>query len=362
MGGEKCLEINTIFISYVVNDIYFTNCNFTQSKLYSVDFLGVGSINRIKFTQCSIANGNITNSTALRVAGTGIGANIPEAIDFIGCDFYNSFGSAITTNGLIFNGIRSFILNNCRISGFNVGVDITPYNSNNLTSFNIESCIIGPNENLPGNVIGLRVNAGSFTYKESSLISNNLSGNTTNNFVLNGNFNNNLFNVINNFGMTLQPVASTPNLLLTTANTAVRAGNAIPIITNTVRPGTQIQFYIHVTNAAIASINTISLRYGTNNTNADAVIHTFTLGIGSAIAGGALIMVNAIFLSSTKIISSINVMNNGTTGFTNNSQVSVLTAPATIATNTNNFLGVYISPSAANSVTIRSSTINVLSQ
>lgn len=361
IGGQKCLEVNPTVRP--VSALFFTNCFFDQAASVAVHFLGTQAISRVKFVQCGITNGNVTNSVALSIAGTGSGTAIPEALDFLLCDFYNSFGSGITTTGISVTGCRGIDIKECRISGFTVGVDVTPFSANGVTNFNLQGNTIGPTENFPGNGTGVRINAGVFTFGTSNLTYNDISGNTTTNLVNNGNFDNASFQSVGNIGLPTEVVPAAPNLLLTAAATAVRAGNAAFVPANATRPGTQIRFVVMATNAATASTNTITLRFGTANTNADAAIVTLALGAGTAALGGALIVGTITFLSATTAMASIQVFNNAAAGFTNAVlQSTTTTAPVTIATTANSFAGLYISPSAANVVTIRSANVEIVNQ
>lgn len=360
IGGQRTLDVNPTVSP--VSALYFTNCFFDQAGTVAVEFRGNRAISRVKFVQCGITNGNVASSIALRVAGTGTGVNIPEALDFELCDFYNSF-AGLSCTGIVLSGFRGVDIKDCRVSGFTVGVDITPYDSNGTSNFNLQGNTIGPTENFPGNGTGLRINAGSFSFAGANISFNNLSGNTTQNYVGNGTYVNGQIQLIGNLGLPFQPQPTAPNLLLTAAATAVRAGNSLPVPANSVRPGTSVRFTVQATNAATASTNTITVRFGTANTNADAAIQTLALGAGTAALGGAVIVATVTFLSATTAISSIQVFNNAATGFTNAVvQSNTITTPATISTTAAAFLGLYISPSAANVVTIRSSNCEVINQ
>lgn len=356
IGGSNTLRVNP-GAGQVVSALYFTNCFFDQAGSKCVLFTGSGAVSRVKFVSCGITNGNVTNSFALSVEGTGSGTNIPEALDFLECDFYNAFGSGITTTGISITGARGVSFSGCRVSGFTSGFDITPYNANGVTSFNLTRCTIGPTENFPGNITAIRINAGSFQYGSSSITDCDLQGNTTP-LINSATFGANDSLYLNgNNGLIQRPIAQVPNLLLTAAGTAVRAGVAVPIRTNSIRPGSSIRVTAICTNAATASTNTITLRLGTANTNADAAIITLALGAGTAAVGAAVIQATVYFQSTTSAVANVIVYNNGAAGFTNSVvQVSSSTAPVTISNTSDQYLGLYVSPSAANVVTIRNVT------
>jgi hypothetical protein len=362
IGGANTLRVNP-GAGQVVSALYFTNCFFDQAGSKCVQFTGAGAVSRVKFVSCGITNGNVTNSFALAVEGTGTGTNIPEALDFLECDFYNAFGTGITTTGISITGARGVSFVGCRISGFTVGIDLTPYNSNGVTSFNIVRCTVGPTENFPGNVTGIRINAGAFQYGSSSITDCDLQGNTTP-LINNATFGANDSLYLNgNNGILQRPIGQAPNLLLATAATAVRAGVAVPVRTNSIRPGSAIRIRAMCTNAATASTNTITLRLGTANTNADTAIVTLALGAGTAAVGGAVIEATIYFQSTTSATASVIVYNNGAAGFTNAAvTVSNSTANVAITNTADQYLGLYVSPSAANVVTIRNVVYEELSQ
>ena len=161
------------------------------------------------------------------------------------------------------------------------------------------------------------------------------------------------------------PSSLVQNTLLTSAGVSVRSGNAISIPANSASVGTTFRCKAQVTNAATVNTNTITLRYGTSNTNADTAVVTLALGAGTAVVGGAVIDVIATVQTTGATLGTIQaavtVTNNGTTGFTNAvTQSFTTTTPVSINTTTANFLGLYVSPSVANVVTLRSTLQEVV--
>jgi hypothetical protein len=145
--------------------------------------------------------------------------------------------------------------------------------------------------------------------------------------------------------------------------TVTRAGLGVSIPAGTMRVGTAIRIKCYVTNTATIQTLTPTLKYGVNNTNADATLVGAALGAGTNVVGGAEIEAEFVLLSATTCMARITVKNNGVTGITNAIMTNfVTTSPVTIATNTANFLGLYLSDSVASIVTPQSVQYEVSSQ
>ena len=364
IGGSKTLEVNPTVRP--VSALFFTNCFFDQAASVTVDFIGSQPISRVKFVQCGITNGNVANSTALRIAGTGTGTGIPEALDFEQCDLYNSFAGLACT-GVSITGCRGIDIKDCRISGFTVGVDITPFSANGVTNFNLQGNTIGPTENFPGNGTGVRINAGAVTYGPSNISYNDLSGNTTAALVENGNYDNGVLQLVGNLGLVSTGKITSNAAVIATAATATRIGQAAFIPANTAKPGTTVRITGFATNAATINTNTITVRIGAANTNADAAAITLALGAGTAAVGGATIVAELTFITTgagtAQVIGYVDVINaTAAAGFTNAARQQVGGTISTVNTTTPLFIGLYVSPSAANVVTPRHSCIEVVGQ
>lgn len=269
IGGTNCLRVNA---TGVVSAIYCTNVFFDQCTLGStVKFMGTFAASRIKFTTCGITNG-AAGLPALEIAGTGSGTGIPEAIDFLQCDFYNN-GFGGTTTGLLITGVRGIDVRNCRIAGFTVGIDITPYSANGVTNFGISGNTIGPTENFAGNATGIRLNAnGAITYGKSHITNNDLSGNTTAPLTVGSTvaFENSQFFVKDNIGLA---TAQLP-LIATPANPgAVQTIlQQIRLDANSLQKGTTIKFKAAGIITATAPTITARVLCGAAGTIADAVM------------------------------------------------------------------------------------------
>ena len=267
IGGTNTLKVNPT--TGIISALFFTNVFFDQGSSATVLFTGTGAVSRVKFVECGITNGNVTGSIALSIAGTGVGTSIPEAIDFIMCDFYNSFGAVITTTGISITGVRGVSVINSRISGFTTGISITPYNTAGLTTFNIQGNTIGPTENFSGNSTGIQINAGAVAYGPSLLMDNNIAGNTLVNVVNNGIYTAPL-QLAGNVGLSIQtlPLISTP-ATIAAVETIV---HQISLPANNLLVGTTIKFYASGTMTGTAPTILPALRIGTAGTIADTQV------------------------------------------------------------------------------------------
>lgn len=361
IGGRNTLLVNA---TNIISALYFTNCFFDQATFGStVKFIGTAATSRVKFVQCGITNGGGSGLVALEIAGTGSGTGIPEAIDFMLCDFYNN-GFAGTTTGILATGVRGFDLTNCRISGFTFGIDITSFSANGVTNFNIQGCTIGPTENFAANGTGIRINAGSFTYASSSIADNDLSGNTTVPIVQNGNFAGTLV-CKGNQGLANGPLSFAPTLV---TNAAVYLGGlAVP--PNSLTTKTRFRITLLFSNtAATLSNTTVRIKWGTAATTGDGNIFALTT-TGTAAAGFAkmtfeiaITVLNA--ATGTSVVHM--VLQNGAnaaTGFHNAALLISNTSTATLNTTTAaNFLGLELLGSVTNIHTLQSGTTEVVSQ
>lgn len=284
IGGKNTLLVNA---TGVVSALYFSNVFFDQATLGStVKFMGTGATSRVKFSQCGITCGGGSGLVALEIAGTGTGVGIPEAIDFLQCDFYNNSFPG-TTTGILLTGVRGIDVRCSRISGFTNGVDITSYNANDVTNFNFSENTIGPTENFSGNGTGIIIRAGSFVYGKSQIVNNDLSGNTVRAVDLTtATFTNGQINIINNIGLASAALPLTANTgAITTTETVVHQ-MVIPL--GGFNIGTSIRAYAHAVNST-TSAATVRLRLGTAGTTADAQLCTVT-GPAGVVAQGLQVL------------------------------------------------------------------------
>lgn len=369
IGGVNALLVNA---TATVSALYFTNCFFDQSTLGStVKFMGTAAISRVKFVCCGITCGTVGGSgiTACEIAGTGTGTSIPEAIDFIGCDFYNNGGSG-TTTGILVTGCRSFSVRDSRIAGFTNGIDVTPYNSNGITSVDIQENVIGATENFAANGTGVVLRAGAVQYGSVMVAGNRFNANTT--------------IQIND----LSTVSATTGQKLIQDNIGLPAGTvsinrqAIPIATtymgglvlpaNSLRVNNHFRMTLNFTNPATAATTTILVKYGTAATTGDATIHTAGAFTGTANADVAQLVIDVhvetINASTGTITCTSRLVRNlgGTiTGFANTAATNATPMAATQTTTLNtttaaNILGIAITGAVAATTVLTSATIETI--
>lgn len=267
IGGVNAMLVNA---TATVSAVFVTNTFFDQSTLGStVKFSGTFPISRVKFVQCGITCGIVGGAgvTACEIAGTGTGTSIPEAIDFIGCDFYNNGGSG-TTTGLLVTGCKGFTVKDCRIAGFTNGINVTPYNTAGFTTLNIIGNVIGANENFAANGTGILLNAGGVAYGSINITGNQFISNTVDNITDNSTITGQTQKIIaDNIGdlyrgVLASIVANTAGI--NTTETIVTGGlNVAPIPANSLVPGTTIKVTLEGTcTATVANITTFKIRFG----------------------------------------------------------------------------------------------------
>lgn len=367
IGGRNTLLVNA---TATVSALYFTNVFFDQATLGStVKFMGTAATSRVKFTTCGITNG-ANGTTACEIAGTGSGTGIPEAIDFLQCDFYNN-GFTGTTTGLLVTGCRGLNLRACRISGFTNGVNLTAYSANGVTNFDISDCTIGPTENFAGNGTGVLINlgAGSVTYGPSTVSNCDLSGNTTSPLTDNGTYTNNLLTVTDNLGLATAPKAESVATAVPLTTPVTRAGLGWAFPANTLRVGTRLRITVGLTCAATAQTLTPTLKMGTANTNADGDLWTSAafVSAGTAALGSMTCVYDIHILSATTVLATGGFINGaaGITGITQQPFTGRGSAgPITVASivSTAFFIAPYFVSATASAVTIRSVAYEVVAQ
>lgn len=154
----------------------------------------------------------------------------------------------------------------------------------------------------------------------------------------------------------------TPIALASTSAVNVDSRGGFPMPTG-VRPATRLRATVHV--QAIASgtaQHTLSVRYGTNNSSADAVVFTSLVGSTvTAVAASAQYLIDIILETSTTLWVYAQTMISNVGALGNANQDLGLAAPAAVTTSANNFVGIYLAAGTANALTIRSVAWEVIS-
>lgn len=351
IGGRNTLLVNA---TGVVSALYFSNVFFDQATLGStVKFMGTAAASRIKFSQCGITNGGGSGLVACEIAGTGVGTGIPEAIDFLQCDFYNN-GFAGTTIGVLVTGCRGFDVRNCRIAGFTTGIDVTPYNGNDVTNFGISGNTIGPTENFAGNATGIIIRAGAFAYGKSHISNNDISGNTVRAVDLTtATFTNSQLTIIDNIGLAQAPTPMVAPSAAIAATATIFHSMQIPL--GGLNIGSTVKGYAYGTTSSTGTV-TFRLHLGTANTTTDAIIASIAAA-GTAAAGA--ILDGSVTIRTLGAPGSVVGYINGRVGAT----AIASTQTATVAVTTTSQL--FLSMSAVittGSVTIQQGYFNVIRQ
>ncbi len=356
----------------VVASVWVANTYFDSSQGSCIKISGAGATVRTKFTGCSFTTaGTASPNNAVEVSSTYAYGALGQGLDFINCNILNTFASGGTASGTGFNitGAADFNIIGCNIALWTVGIDITPASSAGMTQPLIQGNSIGPCGGYGGNTTGIRLNAGSFAYGQYSVQNNNLQGNTTaitdNSTLGTGTAALGQRNIDGNTGLIVAPTANYAATAIPTGsvvtNVDSRGGMLIPAGAR----ASSGRISVFATNAATAQTLTVTVRYGVNNSNADAAVFTFAHTLGTAVVGSGRFVVDWELLTSTTmgITYFFGNGNNAATGIAAGTATvtSALSTPATIATSANDWLGVYFSSTAA-AITIRSVKYEIQSQ
>lgn len=369
MGCNICLSLNAV-TGATVSAVYVTNSFFDQGKTNAllITGAGTGTVARCKFTNCwftSASNGTSPNCVQISTSGTAIHAGIT----FTNCMIGNATpGSSGTLVGINATSVADLTLVGCQISAWTQGISITPASAGTCI-LNFQGNQFGNYGLLTGNTTGIILNAGSFVYGTINIQNNTFVGNTTNIT------DNSLFgagtaalypkSIQDNTGSIIAAWLAnyTATTIPLTTVTCVDSHGGI-LIPAGFRAGT-IRVSVLATNSATLQTLTATVRYGTNNTNADAAVLTQAFTAGTAAVGSGEFVFDVTINTSTTLGAFMRFFNgnNAATGIAGNiSLFAGISTLATISTAANNWLGVYFSSATAAAITIRSVTYEVLSQ
>jgi len=345
-----------------VFSLYVTNTYFDNSFGSCIKLTSTGNIERCKFIGCSftVSTGS-TGYSAFEISSTA--TILPTSIDIINCNILNTFSNSGTSNGILATGFTDINIFNNNISGWTNGIQVTPSTPNGGTKLFIKENIIAPIGNIATNTVGILLNAGSFTYG-SIFINDNYISNTTN-ITDNSTLISTGQKVIqNNTGLlTAKPANYTSTTIPLTTITNVDSTGGLFIPSN-IRPSS-IRITVYATNAATIQTLTATVRFGTNNTNADTAVLTQAFTAGTAALGSGTFVFDVDIASSTLMFAALKFYNgnNAATGIAANiSLFASLNAAATIVTTSNSWLGVYFSSATASAITIKSVKYEILNQ
>jgi len=371
IGCTNNLLIDPV-VSTVVASVFVANTYFDSSQGSCIKITGAGATVRCKFNQCSFTTAaSASPNNAVEVSSTFAYGVAGMGLEFINCNVLNTFGSLGSGTGFNITGAGDFRIAQCNIAAWGTGIAVTPANAAGMTRPQIVGNTIGNTGNYGINTTGINLSAGSFAYGVVQISGNVFGGNTT--------------NLTDNSGMGTGTAATGQKLITSNTGTIVTAppanyaATAIPLTTVTnvdsrggmlIPTGTgtrpcSIRITVYATNSATVQTLTATVRYGTNNSNADAAVQTQAFTAGTAAAGSGLFVFDIDIPTSTTLASSTKFFNgnNAATGIAGNiSLFSSLSTLATIATSANNWLGVYFSSATAAAITIRSVKYEILSQ
>lgn len=166
-----------------------------------------------------------------------------------------------------------------------------------------------------------------------------------------------------NTGMMLAPDTVVAPIVLPLATVTKLGSMSCPA--NYLKAGTKIRITAFANNTAVANTLTLTVKYGTADTNADATIATLALGLGTAAVGGARFVVEFCIQSvgaTGKASCTITCLNNGSAGLTNAPCQNSTSALITLSTTVANFLGLYGASTVASVITVQSVDFEVPKQ
>jgi hypothetical protein len=155
-------------------------------------------------------------------------------------------------------------------------------------------------------------------------------------------------------------LAATVIPITTVTSVDSRGGISFPA---NVRLGTKVRITVVATNSATIQTLTPTLKFGTANTNADTTVLTAALSAGTGAVGSGKFVYEFTVITATTADARVEFYNgnNAATGIAaNTSLFTGLSTPATIATSSPTFLGVYFASTVASIVTVRSVAYEVL--
>ncbi len=368
------LLINPV-VSTVVASVWCDQTYFDSSGGSCIKITGAGATVRCKFDQCSFTvSATASPANAFEYSST-YTSSLGCGLDIVDCNVLNTFGSTGVGTGFNITGAPDFRIDGCNIAGWATGISITPAALAGMTKALIINNTIGTSGGYAGNTTGINLLVGSYAYGSILIDNNTMIGNTTNIIDASGigtgtsmtgfksiNSNTGLITpMVTNYTATAIP-------LTTVTNVDSRGGLFIPIGAGNGSGsfrGATVRITIRATNSASAQTLTATVRYGTNNSNADSAIFTQAFTAGTAAVGSGIFEFEIDFLSATTADVAMRFFNgnNAATGIAGvNSFCTALTAPVTIATTANSWLGVYFASTTASIVTVRSVKYEIISQ
>ena len=351
-----------------VGSCWFNSVAFDNANSGNVRITGAGATLHTKFISCSFSLSAIAAAvpaveySSTYTAATGVG------FELINCSVLNLYATAGTLTGLSLSAALDFRILGCNIAGWATGLTVTPGALAGACKAQIFDNNFGANSGLTACTTGIVLNVGTVAYGSVMVRGNNMAGVTTpltdSAGLGTGTSATGVKVIVSNTGL-VSPrpmnVAATAIPLTTVTNVDSLGGLLIP---PSPRP-TKVRITVRATNAATVQTLTATLRLGTNNSNADTAVLTQAFAAGTAVVGSGVFIFEVDFLSTTTLDAILRFYNgnNASTGIAGAATlVTGLTAPATITTSANTWLGVYFSSATAAAITIRSVAYEIVSQ
>lgn len=284
IGAVNNLNISPT-VGLVAASIFANNTFFDQSTGSSLKISGAGTVVRAHFIGCWFTlDPGATSQLGIEISTSG--GSTHQGIVFEACKIYNT-PAAATATGFSATAVGDVTISDCVIAGWTTGVSITPASPNGTTVLNMTGNTVGPSGGVAANTTGIVLAAGAVQYGSVSVQDNVLSGNTTPltdastvavaaNKAITGNIG------LANVGVVPTIVTAAQSLTASAAN--LITGTSIQLPTSGLLVGNKFRFDITTikTTAAGAATWAAAIKYGTNNTTADAAIATFTSGTNTA--------------------------------------------------------------------------------
>lgn len=346
--------------SEVCASVFVTNCYFDNAATSSVNISGTGATVRCRFDTCSFTCAG-TNFTTVGTGGAAVQMSSTfaagsQGIDFVNCNFLNTFGMT-NASGLFSSSGADFSVVNCRVAGWTNGLNITGITAGGTKPL-ISGNTIGPSGGIAGNTTGI-IFTTTNAYGSMNVIGNQLAGNTL---------------AISDTGAAPvtggQKVYSANSGLWTASRTAgataTTATTAEVYVTGATLPANgalvnQAFRVVCMFGTSATGTSSVRLKYGVNFSTADTTLVTATV-VATAIGTFRvefLVEVTAIGATGTLRVGTMQALS--ANAIVAGTFPNVAVSTPTVNTTVNNFLGLSFSASAGTLTNIIS-TIEPITQ
>lgn len=231
IGANNNLLINPI-VSTVVASVQVVNTYFDNSNGSCLKISGAGATVRSFFIGCTFTTSATTTGLSAVEISTTVAAGA-QAIDFVKCNIFNTFGTTGTTNGFLVTGAADLLISGCKIAGWTNGLNLTPHTTAAASLFKIIGNTVGTSGGYGVNTVGILLNAGAAAYGALQIENNDCSGNTT---PLTNNLTTNIpataarYRITDNAGINPKGAVTTPAVAASTATTTNTTGYRLAVL------------------------------------------------------------------------------------------------------------------------------------